>query len=123
MAKLHTDNEKYGVSVAARIDPILARQIANRADRLGITFAKLVGMLIAHGFEPQRTSVTEDNEKHEQLERLFDQLEDEYESLKARDAANRQAIAQFVQSSFPDRQEAVAKIEHFKSIRDGILAQ
>lgn len=123
MAKLHTDKEKYGVSVAARIDPELAHQIADRAARLNISFAKMVGMLVAHGFKPQEPMMVENREKLDELERSYDQLADEYMSLEARDTANREAIAQFIQSLFPVAQEALTQIEHFKSIRDGILAQ
>ncbi len=123
MAKLHTDKEKYGVSVAARIDPELAHQIADRADRLGLSFARLVGILIARGFKPQEPIVVENHDKLDELERSYDQLADEYISLQTRDTANREAIAQFVQSLFPVAQEALTQIEHFKSIRDGILAQ
>ena len=51
MAKLVTTNQKYGVSIAARIDAELAHQIAERAESLGISMAKMVGMLITKGMD------------------------------------------------------------------------
>ena len=49
MAQLVTRKEKYGVSVAARIDPQLAHQIAAKAEKLGISMAKMLGMIISAG--------------------------------------------------------------------------
>jgi archaellum component FlaC len=123
MAKLHTDKEKYGVSVAARIDPELAHQIADRADRLHITFAKMVSMLIARGFHPQEPIKVENREEIERLESCYDHLAEEYVSLEARYKATREAIAQFIQAISQDGETAREHIEHFKTIRDGILAE
>ena len=52
MAKLVTTKEKYGVSVATRLDPNLAHQIAAKAERLGITMSKMIGMLITNTINP-----------------------------------------------------------------------
>ena len=39
MAELETKKDKYGVAVAARIDPLLAQQIAERAMALQLSFS------------------------------------------------------------------------------------
>lgn len=123
MAKLHTEKEKYGVSVAARIDPELAHQIADRADRLGLSFAKMVGLLISRGFNPQEPIQVENREELEQLNSSYKQLEQEYMRLDASDTANRKAVARFIHSVCEDDETAKAHIEKFKTIRDGILAE
>jgi hypothetical protein len=123
MAKLHTEKEKYGVSVAARIDPELAHRIADRAERIGISFAKMVGMLIARGFDPQEPIKVENREELEQLSSSYAQLAKEYMRLDASDRANRNAVAKFIHSVSSDDETAKAHIEKFKTIRDGILAE
>ncbi|MBP9151287.1 MAG: hypothetical protein KBF73_03300 [Flavobacteriales bacterium] len=74
MAQLVTTKEKYGVSVASRIDPEIAHQISDRAERLGISFAKMVGMLIVSGFNPAEPIYLENSEE-------IDRLESEVEGL------------------------------------------
>jgi hypothetical protein len=54
MLQLVTKKEKYGVSVAARIDPQLAHQIAAKSEKLGISMAKTPGMIITSGASPDR---------------------------------------------------------------------
>ena len=49
MAKLVTTKEKYGVSVAARIDPDIAHEIAARAERIGVSMAKMLSLIISRG--------------------------------------------------------------------------
>lgn len=123
MAKLHTDKEKYGVSVAARIDPSMAHQIADRAERMGLSFAKMVSLLISRGFDPQQPVKVENREEIERLESSYEHLAEAYGSLEARERANREAIPQFIKAISPDGQVAKKYSDHFKTIRDGILAQ
>lgn len=123
MAKLHTDKDKYGVSVAARIDPSMAHQIADRAERMGLSFAKMVSLLISRGFNSQEPVRVENREEIERLESSYEHLAEEYGSLEARERANREAIPQFIKAISPDGQVAKKYSDHFKTTRDGILAQ
>ena len=69
MAKLVTTKEKYGVSVAARIDPGMAHRISERAEKLGLSFAKMVSILIGRGFNPQQSIMVDNRDEIEQLEK------------------------------------------------------
>lgn len=71
MAQLVTTKEKYGVSVAARIPPELAHAIMERAENLGISFAKMVGMLISRGFDPQEPFVVDNHEEIEAVKNSY----------------------------------------------------
>lgn len=71
MAKLVTTKEKYGVSVAARIAPELAHEIADRAERVGVSMAKMLSMLIAKGMSQKDT----DSQNQIELERLKAEIE------------------------------------------------
>lgn len=71
MAQLHTEKEKYGVSAAARIDPEMAHQISDRTEKLGISFAKMVSLLISRGFNPQEPVRIEDRKEIERLESSY----------------------------------------------------
>ena len=50
MAKLITTKEKYGVSVASRIDKELAHQIKDEARLLGLSMSAYLAKLIKFGF-------------------------------------------------------------------------
>jgi hypothetical protein len=67
MAELETKKDKYGVAVAARIDPLLAQQIAERAMALQLSFSKTLGLLISKGFsggeQPKKTQTESDVDK------------------------------------------------------------
>ncbi|MBL4587181.1 MAG: hypothetical protein JKX84_09025 [Flavobacteriales bacterium] len=84
MAKLVTTKEKYGVSVAARIDPGMAHRISERAERLGVSMAKMVSLLIARGFNPQKPVAIENREEIGRLETEVADLEEETDALKTR---------------------------------------
>jgi len=81
MAKLVTTKEKYGVSVAARIDPGMAHRISERAERLGVSMAKMVSLLIARGFNPHEPIVVENHEKIDRLESGVEELNLEISEL------------------------------------------
>lgn len=70
MAKLVTTKEKYGISVATRIEPSLAQDIAHKAESLGISMSKMVGMLIVKG----ATSDSSNQQNQQQLDALRMQL-------------------------------------------------
>ena len=74
MAQLVTRKEKYGVSVAARIDPQLAHQIAAKAETLGISMAKMLGMIITYGAKPDRGIPIDNSEEIERLESEIDSV-------------------------------------------------
>lgn len=82
MAQLTTTKEKYGVSVAARIDTDMAHQIAERAERLGVSFAKMVSMIITKGFNPAEPIYVEDSEEINRLENEVEELTSEVSELR-----------------------------------------
>ena len=77
MAQLVTKKEKYGVSVAARIDPQLAHQIAAKAETLGISMAKMLGMIITYGAKPDRGIPIDNSEEIERLESEIESVNDQ----------------------------------------------
>jgi antitoxin component of RelBE/YafQ-DinJ toxin-antitoxin module len=68
MAKLQTKKVKYGVSVAARIDTQLAARIAEKAEKLGISYAQMIGLLIAKGFSPEEPITVENTSEIDAIE-------------------------------------------------------
>jgi archaellum component FlaC len=82
MAQLTTTKEKYGVSVAARIDTDMAHQIAERAERLGVSFAKMVSMIISRGFNPSEPVYIENDEEVTRLENEVGELTYEISELR-----------------------------------------
>lgn len=123
MAKLHTEKEKYGVSVAARIDPELAHQIADRAERMGLSFAKMVSLLISRGFNPQEPVRVENREEIERLEEELAEVTEALETLQTEDEANRNAIGLFIQAVTSDVNEQRTHLNTFKTIRDELRDQ
>jgi hypothetical protein len=123
MAQLVTTKEKYGVSVAARIDPELAHQISDRAEKLGISFARMVSMLISRGFNPQEPIRLENREEIERLEEELAEVTEALETLRAEDEANRSAIAKFIQAIASDANEQRTHLNTFKTIRDELRDQ
>lgn len=120
MAQLHTQKEKYGVSVAARIDPEMAHQIANRAERMGISFAKMVSLIISRGFNPQIPSGNENKYQAEERQKRLSELEKENAELKELDLENRKAIGHFIQSITQNSNEQSLHLSTFKSIRNSL---
>ena len=100
MAKLETEKEKYGVSVAARIDLQLANRISDKAEALGIRFGKMVGLLIAKGFTPKEPVVIDNSIDLEELELTY-----------------KTSIAMFLRQISKDEQQHREYANIFKSIR------
>lgn len=120
MAQLVTKKEKYGVSVAARIDPEIAHQISERAERLGISFAKMVAMLIAKGFNPQEPVYVENREDIERLEDEINELNQEtYElrdSLETQRKLYQNAAAKFIEEIAEDQENQIHFAESYNQI-------
>ena len=106
MAKLQTEKEKYGVSVAARIDTQMAARIAEKAEKLGISYAQMIGLLIAKGFEQESPIATDCSSRLEELELRY-----------------KESIALFLHQISNDEHIHLQYIEIFKSIRDGQSAK
>lgn len=93
MAKLVTTKEKYGVSVGARIDPNLAHQISERAERLGVSMAKMLAMLISSGFNPPNPIQVEDSEE---IQRLKSEFEEAQSQIHQKEELYAEVAAEFI---------------------------
>ena len=93
MAQLVTKKEKYGVSVAARIEPQLAHQIAAKAEKLGISMSQMLGMIITHGANPDRTIPIDNSEE---IERLKSEVEAITHELSAAIDLYKRTAAEFI---------------------------
>lgn len=122
MAQLITTKEKYGVSVAARIDPELAHQISERAERLGLSFAKMVAMLITKGFNPSEPIYIETKEDTERLEERVSELELELsetnQTMEDQRSLYKETAAKFIEEISSDQAEQV----HFAQTYNQILS-
>ena len=101
MAKLQTEKEKYGVSVAARIDTQLAARIAEKAEKLGISYAQMIGLFIAKGFSPEEPVTIDSSAELQELENTY-----------------KTAIAKFLKQISNDEEQHRQYISLFKTIRD-----
>ena len=84
MAKLVTTKEKYGISVATRIEPQLAHHIASKAERLGVTMSKMIGMIISESFSSDNSR---ESEYQQQIANLNNEIllqQDTYRDAMAR---------------------------------------
>lgn len=99
MAKLVTEKEKYGISVAARIEPNLAYRISERAETLGLSMAKMVSMLIAKGFTPEQPVVVDNSQDIEELDQRY-----------------RMTIAKYIKSISSSDEEYHERVELFHQI-------
>lgn len=93
MAKLVTTKEKYGVSVGARIDPNLALQISERAERLGVSMAKMLAMLITSGFNPQTPVQVDDSEE---IQKLRSEIEEVQNVVHQKEELYAEVAAEFI---------------------------
>lgn len=93
MAKLVTTKEKYGVSVGARIDPNLAHQISERAERLGVSMAKMLAILISSGFNPPNPIQVEDSEE---IQRLKSEFEEAQSQIHQKEELYAEVAAEFI---------------------------
>jgi hypothetical protein len=113
MAQLVTTKEKYGVSVAARIDPQLAHQIAAKAENLGVSMAKMLGMIISQGmsFNP-----TNDEYLTERIGDLEDELEQAEQSIEELQLLYKGAAAKFIETISMDDEEMVEHATRYNEI-------
>jgi hypothetical protein len=113
MAQLVTTKEKYGVSVAARIDPQLAHQIAAKAENLGVSMAKMLSMLISQGmsFKP-----TNDEYLTERIGGLEDELEHVEQSIEEQQRLYKGAAAKFIETISTDDEEMVEHATRYNEI-------
>lgn len=104
MAKLQATKEKYGVPVSGRINTEMAAEIADRAEALGVSMAKMVSILIAKGFHPKAPTIL-----------------DNREDVEAIDLKYRTQIATFIKKiSNHNEQRERELIELFKSISNPV---
>jgi hypothetical protein len=122
MAQLHTEKEKYGVSVAARIDPQMAQQILKRAERLGLSFAKMVSMIISQGFNPPESFYSESLEDFKALEEqvsiLKSDLIETQRLLNAQSSLYKRTAAQFIDEITENQEEQI----RFSQIYNQVLS-
>ena len=120
MTQLHTEKEKYGVPVAARIDPEMAQQISERAERLGISLAKMVSLIISHGFNPLVPVRVENREQIERLEEQLTEVTEALAKLHKRHEIGRNALERFIRAISKNEDERRAHINTFNTMSDEI---
>lgn len=118
MAKLVTTKEKYGVSVAARIEPELAYRIAERAESLGVSMAKMVGMLISNGFRSPGPAASESSEE---IQTLQTELANVKNLVEQKESLYKRAAADFIYQV--SQVEETLKSEYLATIYNEILDQ
>jgi len=102
MAQLITTKEKYGISVAARIEPQLAHQIAAKAENLGISMAKMLSMVISQGMSSKPTN---DEYLTEQIGDLQDELEQSKQTTEELQQLYKDTAAKFIEAISLDDEE------------------
>ena len=112
MAKLVTTKEKYGVSVAARIDPDIAHEIAARAERIGVSMAKMLSLIISRGIN----TPTPDYESVERINELENQVEENDLELERLQNFYRKAAAELISRIAETDSEKVRMIEMYNDI-------
>jgi len=110
MAKLSIIKTEYGVSAATRLEPKMAYRIAQRAERLGLTFCKMLNLVVVKGFH--EFEATSENATQER------RLKGEIVKLKSVQA---QAIAQFVHEIATSDDHANELIDSYNKIHKNIL--
>ena len=113
MAKLITTKEKYGVSVAARIDPQLAHQIAAKAENLGVSMAKMLSMIISQGMSSKPTN---DEYSTERIGDLEYELEQAGQSAEEQQRLYKGAAAKFIETISMDDEEMVEHATRYNEI-------
>ena len=113
MAQLVTTKEKYGVSVAARIDPNLAHRIADRAENLGISMAKMLSLIIGRGFNPREPI---DNDNQEEIDRLESEVKTLQDQLLDQRDLYIQTAAEFIKRISDDDDDQVVKVEAYNTV-------
>lgn len=113
MAQLVTTKEKYGISVAARIDPQLAHQIAAKAENLGVSMAKMLSMIISQGMSSKPTN---DEYLTERIADLEDELEQAEQSIEVQQQLYKGAAAKFIETISMDDEEMVEHATSYNEI-------
>ena len=113
--------------MAARIDPELAHQISERAERLGLSFAKMVGMIITRGFNPQEPIVVDNSEEIDELENKVTGLESEVSDLEfeveKQSRLYKNTAAEFISQIALDDTQKLQFVETYNEILDEQRAQ
>lgn len=112
MAKLVTTKEKYGVSVAARISPELAHKIAERAERVEVSMAKMLGMIISKGMSQTDT----DARTQAELNRLRTEVEAFEEETEKLQRYYRTVAAELISRMASTNEERIRYIELYNDI-------
>lgn len=115
MAQLVTTKEKYGVSVAARIDPNLAHRIADRAENLGISMAKMLSLIIGRGFNPREPIV---NDNQEQIDRLKGEVENLQNQIIQQREVYINTAAEFIMRVSESDDDKLAKANTYNEVFD-----
>lgn len=122
MAQLVTTKEKYGVSVASRIEPQLAHEIASKAESLGISMAKMISMLIVRGMSENATTTSLSTEEMERYEETILQLNSDVSDLQqdfhSQTVLYSDATAEFIDWLSSSEEEKLVNIEQFNLIMD-----
>jgi antitoxin component of RelBE/YafQ-DinJ toxin-antitoxin module len=113
MAQLITTKEKYGVSVAARIDPQLAHQIAAKAENLGVSMAKMLSMVISQGMSAKPPN---DEYLLEQVDELRGEVDQAQEIHDALQQLYKDAAARTIKAIASDDEQMVAFATRYNEI-------
>ena len=113
MANLITTKEKYGISVATRLDPQLAHEIAAKADRIGVSLSKMVGMIITDAVNSQGSEIPFDENRVEELEQEIQNLQNLYKN----------AMSQFIDQIAEDDEDVLEFIQQYNEILEKLKAE
>ena len=110
MAKLVTTKEKYGISVGTRLDSQTAHLIAVKAEALGLSMSKMLGILINRGLNP---SVPQCNDYSE----LIEELESEKQELRQ---LYKNVMSEFIESISEDSNQTMEFIQKYNQILNAL---
>ena len=113
MAKLVTTKEKYGISVATRLDPQLAHEIAAKADRIGLTMSKMIGMIVTKAVNSGNSEVPFGTEYIEELQN----------EIQSGQLLYKKAMSQFIQLIAANDENVLEFIEQYNEILDTLKAE
>lgn len=113
MAQLVTTKEKYGVSVASRIDPQLAYKISDRAEKLGVSMAKMLSLIIARGFNPEAPIV---NDNQEEIDKLNGELQNLTDQIIAQRELYIDTAAEFISRVSESDDDKLVKADIYNAV-------
>lgn len=119
MAQLNTVKEKYGVSVATRIETEIAHQIADRAENLGISLSKMVGMLLVKGFQMNHSVIDTQiqlEESEDRITHLENEIEDLTSQMQNQAQLYKSAASEFIIQSTTNDEQRINLVELYNSI-------